>query len=195
MKRYKTADDFFADQPQWEKELAELRSIVGETELKETVKWGFPVYTLGGKNVVGIGSFKSYFGIWFFQGAFLKDKAGVLVNAQQGRTKGMRQWRMNSGKEIKKKLILEYVAEAIDNQRAGKQIKPERKSLVIPPELKTALTSDRGLKSSFESLTKGRQREYADYISEAKREATKLSRLEKITPMIKSGQGLNDKYK
>ena len=51
-----------------------LREIIRSTELIETLKWGGPVYTLGGKNVVGIGSFKSYVGLWFFQGAFLKDE-------------------------------------------------------------------------------------------------------------------------
>ena len=32
-------------------------------------------------------------------------------------------------------------------------------------------------------------------ISEAKREATQIARLEKIKPMIMQGIGLNDKYK
>ena len=39
------------------------------------------------------------------------------------------------------------------------------------------------------------QREYADYIESAKREATKITRLEKIIPLIEKGIGLNDKYK
>jgi uncharacterized protein YdeI (YjbR/CyaY-like superfamily) len=39
---------------------------------------------------VGIGGFKSYFGLWFHQGALLTDKAGVLINAQEGRTKALR---------------------------------------------------------------------------------------------------------
>jgi uncharacterized protein YdeI (YjbR/CyaY-like superfamily) len=44
-------------------------------------------------------------------------------------------------------------------------------------------------------MTPGKQREYCEYISEAKRDATKLKRLEKIIPMIIEGVGLNDKYK
>ena len=44
-------------------------------------------------------------------------------------------------------------------------------------------------------LTPGKQREYAEYIQTAKQDATKQTRLEKITPMILKGVGLNDKYK
>ena len=44
-------------------------------------------------------------------------------------------------------------------------------------------------------LTPGKQREYCEYIASSKREATKHSRLEKITPMILNSVGLNDKYK
>ena len=44
-------------------------------------------------------------------------------------------------------------------------------------------------------MTKGKQREYAEYIADAKREETKSKRLEKIIPMILANQGLNDKYR
>ncbi len=37
--------------------------------------------------------------------------------------------------------------------------------------------------------------EYYNYIIEAKKEATELSRLEKIKPNILKGSGLHDKYK
>ena len=51
------------------------------------------------------------------------------------------------------------------------------------------------LKKSFEALTAGKQKEYNLYIDEAKQEATKIKRLEKIIPMILDHKGLNDKYK
>ena len=44
-------------------------------------------------------------------------------------------------------------------------------------------------------MTKGKQREYADYVSDAKLEKTRLRRVEKILPLISSGVGLNDKYR
>ncbi len=195
MKRYKTADEFFDSQELWKKELTELRRIINSTELIETVKWGSPVYTIKGKNVAGIGAFKSYFGIWFFQGGFLKDRQKKLINAQEGVTKAMRQWRMNTAAEIDKKLIIEYLEEAIENQKAGKMIKPEKKTLSIPAEFNELFKTNAKVKKAFEGFTPGKQREFTEYIDQAKQEATKQKRIDKIIPMILDGIGLNDKYR
>ena len=43
--------------------------------------------------------------------------------------------------------------------------------------------------------TRGKQREYAEYIAGAKREETRSKRLQKVFPMIEAGIGLNDKYR
>ncbi len=50
---------------QWEEELLLLKAIIDKTELKETTKWGGPVYVYEKKNVIGLGGFKDYFAIWF----------------------------------------------------------------------------------------------------------------------------------
>ena len=179
----------------WSAELARLRAILQETPLEETIKWGAPCYTANGKNVVGMAAFKAYFGLWFHQGALLADEAGVLINAQEGKTKALRQWRFASAKEIKPRIIKRYVREAIALAAEGRSIKPERqKPLSIPAELSDALARSKKSSTAFASLSKGKQREYADYIAEAKREETKLKRVDKILPMIAAGQGLHDKY-
>ncbi|WP_421874774.1 YdeI/OmpD-associated family protein [Marinoscillum sp.] len=191
----KTVEEYLEKNPEYTKELTKLREIIHKTELVETVKWGIPTYTINGKNVVGIGAFKSYAGLWFFQGSFLKDPQNLLINAQEGKTKGMRQMRFENAEHIDERIVKEYLLEAIENQKQGKEIKPEKKKLVIPDELKEALSTDSQLAEAFDELTPGKQKEYAEYIHEAKQAKTKLTRLEKITPMIKSGVGLNDRYK
>ena len=123
MKKPKNIDEFLSDQKQWLEELVFLREIILSTRLEETIKWNFPVYTWKNKNIVGLGAFKSYFGVWFFQGASLKDELGVLINAQEGKTQAMRQWRFQSIKEIDRNNLRAYIAEAIDNQKKGKIIK------------------------------------------------------------------------
>ncbi len=190
-----SVDEYIIKHPQWQEELILLRELMQSTEMNETVKWGAPVYTVNGKNVVGLGAFKSYVGIWFYQGVFLEDNQKVLINAQEGKTKAMRQWRFNSFDEIDQQLVLQYVQEAIQNQKDGKELKASKKPLVVPPELEEAFLKDQLLANSFQSLTPGKQKEYAEYVSEAKRVETKLSRIGKITPMIIEGKGLNDKYK
>ena len=196
MDRNKTVEEFISKKSEWKEALKKLRSILSSTEMEETVKWGAPTYTVQGKNVVGLGAFKSYVGIWFFQGVFLKDADNVLINAQDGKTKGLRQWRFNSVDDINEDLVLQYVNEAIQNQKEGKEIKPEKsKKVEIPEELLSALKAEVTLKESFEKLTPFKQKEYAEYITTAKREVTKMSRLEKIKPMILEGIGLHDRYR
>lgn len=182
---------------QWPEEMDMLKSIVARTGLEEMTKWGGPVYTLNKKNVLGIGGFKSHVALWFWNGVFLKDKAQKLVNANEGVTKGLRQWRFASKAEIvaNEKLILEYIQEAIANEKAGLAIKPEKKETVISEFFREALDADAGLKTAFSSLTPFKQREYLEHVDSAKQEKTKVARLEKIVPMIKAGIGLHDKYR
>jgi uncharacterized protein YdeI (YjbR/CyaY-like superfamily) len=194
----KTVEEYFSIENEYSNEMNFLRELIRRTEMDETLKWGIPVYTIQGKNVLGIASFKSYVGIWFYQGVFLKDDQKKLINAQEGVTKAMRQWRFTNLEEIKndKNLILAYLEEAIENQKLGKEIKPNfKKSLEICNELQASLDEDEKFNEAFEKLTLGKRREYAEYISQAKRVETKNSRLEKIKPMINSGVGLHDKYK
>jgi len=104
--------------------------------------------------------------------------------------------RFTSVAEINVDIIKQYVKEAIDNQKAGKEVKIERnKTFEIPELLQNALDKDKEFNSAFTQLSPGKQKEYANYILEAKREETRLKRLEKITPMVNSGIGLYDKYK
>lgn len=196
MKKPATVDSFLQEHEQWREALTKLRALLLASGLEETIKWGQPAYTLDGKNVAGLGAFKSYAGIWFFQGGLLEDKYGKLVNAQEGKTQAMRQWRFQSAEEIDEKLVLEYIAEAMRYQQAGREAKPApNKPLLLPEELSAALKSNTQLAERFAQLSPGKQREYAGYIGEAKREATRAQRLEKCIPLILEGKGLNDKYK
>ncbi|MEO1031966.1 MAG: YdeI/OmpD-associated family protein [Bacteroidota bacterium] len=197
MKKVYSVEEYIETNAHYSEELTILRDIINSTGLEETLKWSAPTYCYNSKNVVGLGAFKNHFGIWFFQGVFLKDEHKLLVNAQEGKTKALRQMRFETKADIKKDLVLAYVKEAIANQKAGKELKPQRqaKQVVIPPELEATLNTNAELKSGFAALTPGKQREYCGYINEAKREATKQSRIEKITPMIMKGIGLYDKYK
>lgn len=197
MERYTSVEEYFENHSEWLPELEFLRKVTLKTDFIETVKWGAPTYTINGKNVMGIGAFKSYVGLWFFNGSFLTDKENKLINAQDGKTKGMRQWRFNSVKEMDAELILAYMNEAIENQQHGKMIKVVRskKPVLIPEELTQLFSANENLKLAFEKFTTSKQREFTEHISTAKREATKQSRIEKIVPMILAGIGLHDKYR
>jgi len=176
--------------------ISRLREIALKTEAKEDFKWSIPVYTLNNKNVFGICKFKSHFGVWFFNGVFLKDPKKVLQNAQEGKTKGMRHWRFQNLSEVDEKVVLAYMKEALENQKKGLEVKAEKtKKVTIPELLQSELKKDSQLKAAFEKFTPYKQKEFSEYIAEAKQDKTKLRRLEKILPMIKQGVGLNDAYR
>ncbi|WP_179344903.1 YdeI/OmpD-associated family protein [Winogradskyella ursingii] len=197
MKKNHTVEEYIESNDHWAEALKRLRNILLKTELEETIKWSMPTYCINGKNVLGIGAFKQHFCLWFHQGVFLKDDDSLLINAQENKTKALRQMRFESLDDINDAVVLSYINEAIANQKAGKEIKPKRasKKVDVPPELNSILKANKNLQESFNTLTAGKQREYCEYIETAKRETTKQSRLEKITPMILNGVGLNDKYK
>ena len=189
-------DAYLLKHTQWSNELAELRSIFRSTELKEEIKWGSPTYTLNGQLVAGMAAFKNHYAIWFHQGFFLKDNEKKLINAQEGKTQALRQWKFQKGDRIDSQLVLSYINEAIENSKAGKKVKAQKRStLAIPQILEAAFNNNSDIEIAFLKLTLGKQHEYADYISEAKKEETRLSRLEKCIPLIIEGKGLHNKYK
>ena len=189
-------ESYYSKDQKFREGIARLREIALKTQLVETYKWGSPVYTIDNKNVLGILAFKSYFGLWFFNGVFLSDPKRVLENAQEGKTKSMRHWKFMAVSDIDVAGILEYIMEAIANQKKGLELKPSRKTeIIIPKLLLDSLLENSRLNEQFNELTPYKQRDYCEYIAEAKQQKTKESRLEKILPMISKGQGLNDKYK
>jgi uncharacterized protein YdeI (YjbR/CyaY-like superfamily) len=192
--RAKTVDDYIDSAPEWAVEkLIVLRQLAINSGLKEEVKWGAPSYS--GKGIVlGLAAFKGWVSLWFHQGSFLKDEHKKLLAAAE-KTKGLRQWRLLPEERIDETLILKYMLEAKANDLAGKKIKAESKKVETPKMLLGAFSNDGILKSSFEALSPGKQKEYAEHIGSAKREAAQVSRLEKSIPLIKEGVGLNDKYK
>ena len=197
MKKVDSVENYIEHNSHFAEALTLLRELITTTELHESIKWNAPVYDLDGKNVLGLGAFKQHFGIWFFNGVFLRDEKNLLENAQE-KTKALRQMRFTSINDIDKNTVLAYIKEAIENQKLGKELKPvktSKKDINIPLELSNSFKLYPKVHEAFKILTPSKQKEYCDYIDTAKRDATKTTRLKKIIPMIEKGIGLNDKYK
>ncbi|MDF1697852.1 MAG: DUF1801 domain-containing protein [Saprospiraceae bacterium] len=195
MDKREKLEAYFNKQEQWKEGMDKLRDKLNEIGFKEDFKWAMPTYTMDGKNIVGLSGFKNHFGLWFFQGVFLSDPDRLLSNAQEGKTKAMRQMRFSSVEEIDLNIVAYYLKESIENHKAGKEVKPERKKrqLEMPESLQKAL-GESGM-IAFEKLSEAKQNEYKEYILMAKREATVLTRIEKSIPLILQGVGLNDLYR
>lgn len=187
--------DYLKKHEQWYPALLKIRKELLKTELKETIKWKMPVYTIGNQNVVGISGFKNHFGLWFFQGVFLSDPLNLLTNAQEGKTKAMRHLKYFTINDLNLKTINSYVKEAILNAKDGKSLKPEKKKISMPETLKTTLDKNANLKILFNKLSIGKQKEFYEYIGSAKRENTINKRLEEAKEMITLGKSPMDKYR
>lgn len=195
MKKVHSVEEYLENNSKDMELLFALRTVILSTELTEEIKWSVPTYTYKGKNVIGLAAFKSYVGVWFHEGALLSDFSSVLINAQEG-TKALRQWRFNSLEELDEDILRSYIQEAMQNVDHGKSTpKSEKVEIDIPVELKEVFDKESSLLVSFNQLTAFKQREFCEYILDAKRQQTKLNRLEKIIPMISKGIGLNDKYR
>lgn len=198
MKINLSAEEYINSAGNWTESLLLLREIFLSSGMTETIKWGAPVYMHKDKNIGSMAAFKSYVGIWFYQGVLLRDESKKLVSAQVGITKALRQWRFMSLDEImaNRHLISAYIDEAIANSENGIEIKADRnKEIVIPLEIQNLFDNNKTFQTAYESFTPGKKREFADYVAQPKNESTRLSRLEKIIPLVMQGIGLNDKYK
>ena len=198
MKKSHSVDSYISDHAKWSSALMLIQDIVMKNTFEESIKWGVPVYSMGGKNIIAMAAFKNYVGLWFYQGAMLKDKHNKFFNAQEGKTKALRQWRFSSIDEIVRDQddVVAYINEAIENHKQGKSIKPQKKpTLEMAKELDDQLKKNVFLKNAIAGFTVSKQREFSDYINDAKRQITKQNRLTKIIPMIMKGEGLNDKYR
>lgn len=178
----------------WREELELLRQIVLETGLTEEIKWGVPVYTHKGKNIVSVGALKESANIGFFKGVLLSDKHKILQ--QQGNLQSDRIVKFTNVKDIEKAkdVLKEYVLEAIEIEESGKKVEFKKNPESIPDELLEAFKQDPAFKQAFYALTAGRQRGYIIHFSQPKQSQTRIGRIEKYKEQIFNGIGLNDKY-
>ena len=180
----------------WNSELELLRKIVLDCGLTEEFKWGAPCYTFQNKNILMVSALKEYCCIGFFKGSLLGDDKSLLVK-QGVNSQAVRLFKFKTFEEIVEieADIKAYIFEAVELEKAGLEVVFNKNPEPIPLELESKFEENPVLKAAFEALTPGRQRGYIIHFSQPKQEKTRVSRIEKCTPMILSGIGLNDKYK
>ncbi|HWY99376.1 MAG TPA: YdeI/OmpD-associated family protein [Bacteroidia bacterium] len=159
-------------------------------EVKEDWKWG-PNFNVDGM-VCGVWGFKNHVKMVFFKGAMMKDKYKLFNDGKEN--KGYRSIDFSANDKIDDKKMIAYLKEAAELNKKG--IKPIKKKIVfnMPNELCNALDKDKKAKAFFESLAPTHKRDYAEYVGEAKQEATRLRRLDKVLDLLADKRTLNDKY-
>ena len=187
-------DGFIRKNKQWQAELQALREIALSCDLTEEIKWRQPCYTTDGKNVALLGNLKDCCTLSFLKGALLDDPKGLLV-APGENSRSARYLKFTDVDQINKQktLIKAYLKQAIDNEKAGKQVDLKSDAqLNIPAELQAKFDEDAKFNAAFKNPTPGRQRGYILHFTSAKQSKTRTSRIEKCMPRIFEGIGYNE---
>lgn len=170
-----------------------LRAIIytAEPNIIEDWKWG-PNYYYEGM-VCGFWGFKKHVTFNFFQGALLKDKKKILQH-NPGNLK-MRHIKFTNANHIDEKVLMSYIREAVANNKKGIKVEiPKNRIIVTPSDFKKILSKNK-LLQLFESMAYSHRKEYIQWIEEAKKEETRLKRIDKAIDLLSQKKGLNDKYK
>jgi len=186
-------DVFMKKTTTWHDEYEVLRELALATGLDEDLKWGQPCYTLDGKNIFLLHSFKEYIAVFFMKGVVMKDPKSILIQ-QTPNVQAGRQIRFKNLEEIvkAKKVIKAYMAEAIAVEEAGIEVPMKKAAPVeIPKDIAAAMKKIPGLPTAFKKLTPSCQKEYMLYFDGAKKEETRISRVEKCAEKILSGKRMN----
>jgi uncharacterized protein YdeI (YjbR/CyaY-like superfamily) len=177
----------------WQEVLETLRQIVLECGLAEELKWGVPVYTHSGKNIVNVTALKAHACLGFFKGVLLADPHKILV--QQGNMQSDRMAKFTTVEAVTalEAVLKIYIAEAIAIEERGEKVIFQKNPEPLPAELLEAFNQDPVLESAFYALTPGRQRGYIIYFSQPKQAETRKSRIDKYKQQILNGVGFHDR--
>ena len=176
--------------------LGRLREIVHEAcpEVEETLKWSAPSFLHAGGILCGMAAFKQHasFGFW---------KHAQVVGEEVPRD-GMGSFgKLTSLKDLPpKKELLTLIRKAMQLNEEGVKPPGVRKSRTpkpapVPPEdFAAALKKHRQARTTFEGFPPSQQREYVDWIIEAKRDETRQKRLAQAIEWLAEGKPRNWKY-
>jgi uncharacterized protein YdeI (YjbR/CyaY-like superfamily) len=176
--------------------LTHLRKLIHTAcpDVEETLKWSFPHFTYRGV-LCSMAAFKQHcaFGFWH------KGMADVLgASDQRGEAMG-NMGRITSDRDLPPKATLtKWIKQAMKLNESGakpaarpaKAKKPPR----VPADLQTALRKHKRAEATFQAMSASHQREYVEWITEAKRAETRQKRLDTALEWLAEGKPRNWTY-
>lgn len=175
--------------------LRHLREVIHAAcpEVEETLKWRMPSFMYHGI-LCGMAAFKQHCTFGFWKGSLIVDKNGQNLDDAMGQF-----GRLTSVKQLPpKKVLAGYIHKAMELNESGAKApakpKPKKKPAVVPPDLAAALKKNAKARAAFENFSPSHQREYIEWITEAKREETREKRLQTTIEWLTEGKPRNWKY-
>lgn len=170
--------------------LTHLREIAHRAlpEAEEAIKWGMPHYLVKGKNVAGMAAFKAHCTFVIHGDGRQGDAMG-----QFGRIAAIGDLPPES--ELIEKL---QAAEArvLERGTALKRAAPcvPKAEIPMPDDFAAALAASPAAQGHYDAFSPSQQREYLEWITEAKAEATRTKRMAQAVEWISEGKRRNWKY-
>ncbi len=187
----KLVNDYIENLPQQSREICiKLRNIImaSSPAIQEDWKWHHPNYYCNGM-LCGIGAFKEYVTLVFFQGALIDDHYTALSSHPDNLHN--RHIKYSNVTEINEEIILNYLTQAIANNTKGLRINQTKiKNIEIPFYIKESL-ENAGILESFNNMSYSHKKEYILWIKEAKKEETRDRRIEKMIAVLREKFGLS----
>jgi uncharacterized protein YdeI (YjbR/CyaY-like superfamily) len=167
-----------------------LHAVVPEIE--ETLKWSAPAFLLGGKIVLIIAAFKTHAAINFWRGQELRgDQASGDAMGQFGKIQSIDDLPPDAALDR----LIRDAAELAKRAPAPRKTKHAPK----PPsqmhaEFAAALAKAPKAKAVLESFPPSAQRDYFEWIAEAKQDATRTKRIATAIEWLGEGKRRHWKY-
>jgi uncharacterized protein YdeI (YjbR/CyaY-like superfamily) len=181
--------------------LERLRAIVHEAcpDAEETLKWGAPSFMHAGGILCMMAAFKQHASFGFWKHALVM---GGEVPRDGMPREGMGSFgKMTSLKDLPpKKELVALIHKAMRLNEDGVKTPGLRKARapkplpLAPDDLVAALKKNRQARTTFDGFSPSQQREYVDWITEAKRDETRQKRLAQAIEWLAEGKPRNWKY-
>ena len=165
--------------------LAHVRKVVHKAlpKAEEALKWGVPYFTVNGKNAVGMAAFKQH--------------ASVIICSDERAGGGMGNFgKLTSIDELPPEAdLIERFRQSAEAVQSPRTAKPKaRGALETPADLARAIDAKAGARAIYDGFTDAQRRDYIEWITSAKREATRETRVATAAQWISEGKRRNWKY-
>jgi uncharacterized protein YdeI (YjbR/CyaY-like superfamily) len=176
--------------------LHHLRAVVHAScpDVEETIKWGFPHFMHHGM-LCSMASFKAHCSFGFWQAKRLLDAADDKTSVAMGQF-----GRIATLADLPPDATLsDYLVRAMALNTAAEK-PPARpraatpRSRAVPDDMQAALSAAPAARQHFDAFSPSQQREYIDWIEDAKTATTRTRRLAQAVAWLADGKRRNWKY-
>lgn len=161
-------------------------------EADEAIKWGMPSFTLNGKLLCGMAAFKAHATFGFHgQRDVVGDAAREGAMGAFGRLTTIDDL---PGDDALGAMIAEAARRVAAGEKPARPAPPAKPAPEAPTDLIEAFAGAHGARTFFDALAPGQQRDYVDWITEAKRPETRAKRVAQSVEWLGEGKRRNWKY-